>query len=313
MKRFKILMFALSLVILLGIILYANPALLVQQVSKSDYKFIAVAFVIAFATIMLGVLKWKVMLKGVSFMELFPIQLLGFTISNFTPGKAAEPAKAVLLKISKGIPVSSSLASIIWERLADIFALVIFSLVAVSSLSVSSNFYAAGVISMGVFGVIIIISVAVLFNRKFGTKVFRLLRKLPLLKRLPENFMDMFYEVKIKRTRLATSFLIALFTWAIEGLVLYFILVAFSIQVNPLVLSGIVALSIVIGIASSLPGGLGTTEVVMSFLLKLNGVESGTAIASVIIFRFMTIWLVNLLGGISFLYLSKKFEIKNIF
>ena len=71
-------------------------------------------------------------------------------------------------------------------------------------------------------------------------------------------------------------------------------------------------MSVMIGIASSLPGGLGTTEVVMTFLLGLNGVESSIAVAASITFRFMTIWFVNLLGGISFIYMSRKFEIKKI-
>ena len=312
MKKYKLAMFVLSLVILAGIIIYANPVVLARLWAESNYTYLLVGLGISLVAIVFGVLKWKVLLKDVSFREIFPVQLLGWTISNFTPGKAAEPAKAVLLKIRKGVDVSSSLSSIIWERLTDVIALLIFSAVAISSISATSNFFLAGAVSIIVFSIILVVAFTVLYSRRFGMKFFRLFRKFPIIKRLPENFMDLFYKVKIKKRNLLKCFALAIITWGIEGFILYFCLGAFGIYVNPLLLSGIVALSVMIGIASSLPGGLGTTEVVMTFLLGLNGVESSIAVAASITFRFMTIWFVNLLGGISFIHMSRKFEIKKI-
>src|SRR3989338_3224435 len=128
MKRFKILMLGISVLILIGIVLYANPVVLVSLIIKSNYSLIIIGFGVAFLTMLLGALKWKVLLDGISFLELFPVQMLCYTLSNFPPGKAAEPAKAVLLKISKGIPISSSLTSIIWERLLDVIVLLVFSM-----------------------------------------------------------------------------------------------------------------------------------------------------------------------------------------
>ncbi len=304
-------MLALSLAILAAIVAYSNPATLAGLLAKSNHAYIIVGFLISLAAILLGVLKWKVLLNGVSFRELVPIQILGFTISNFTPGKAAEPAKAVLLKAAKDISVSSSLASIIWERIMDVIVLILFSVAAISTLSLGSNFVLAA-FGVAVFIIIIIVSVGVLYSERFGRKLFSFVKKLPLLRKLPNNFMDLFYKTKISRSRLAKSFIISFITWLILGVVLYFSLLAFGVGVSPFILSGIVALSIVIGIASSLPGGLGTTEVVMLFLLGLVGVDQTIAAAAALTFRLMTIWFVNLLGGLSFVYLSRKFDIKNI-
>lgn len=304
-------MLALSLAILAAIVAYSNPATLAGLLAKSNHAYIIVGFLISLAAILLGVLKWKVLLNGVSFRELVPIQILGFTISNFTPGKAAEPAKAVLLKAAKDISVSSSLASIIWERIMDVIVLILFSVAAISTLSLGSNFVLAA-FGVAVFIIIIIVSVGVLYSERFGRKLFSFVKKLPLLRKLPNNFMDLFYKTKISRSRLAKSFIISFITWLILGVVLYFSLLAFGVGVSPFILSGIVALSIVIGIASSLPGGLGTTEVVMIFLLGLVGVDQTIAAAAALTFRLMTIWFVNLLGGLSFVYLSRKFDIKNI-
>lgn len=311
MRKFKIAMLCISLLILAAVVVYSNPIALAGLLAKSNYTFILAGFVISLAAILLGVLKWQVLLKGIGFRELIPIQILGFTISNFTPGKAAEPAKAVILKAAKDIAVSSSLASIIWERVMDVIVLILFSLAAISTLSLGSNFILA-VLGVAVFIVIIIVAIGILYSERFGRKIFAFVKKLPVLKRLPDNFIDLFYKTRIGKSRLAQSFIISLVTWFILGFVLYFSLLAFGVQASPLVLSGIVALSVVIGIASSLPGGLGTTEVVMIFLLGLVGVEPTIAAAAALTFRLMTIWFVNVMGGISFIYLSRKFEIRNI-
>lgn len=312
MRKYKLAMLLISLVILAAVIAYSNPAALLGLLAASDYKFIFIGFFISLAAILLGVMKWRGLLKGVSFRELVPIQILGFTISNFTPGKAAEPAKAILLKAVKEVPISSSLASIIWERVMDVIVLILFSVAAISTLSLGSNFILAA-FGVTVFVVIITISIGILYSERFGRKIFALAKKLPILRRLPDNFMNLFYRTRIEKSRLVQSFIISLVTWFILGFVLYSSLLAFGIEASPLVLSGIVALSVVIGIASSLPGGLGTTEVVMIFLLGLVGVEPTVAAAAALTFRLMTIWFVNIMGGFSFLYLSRKFDIKNIF
>ncbi len=312
MRKYKIFMFGVSIAMLLALVAYNNPFVLGNLLVNSNYNFIIAGFFVAFLTMVLGVLKWKLLLKKVGFVVLFPIQILGFTVSNFTPGKVAEPAKTVILKMRTGIPVSTSLTSIIWERLIDVMVLVLFAAITISSLSLSSEFFVIGLLSICIFSAIILISVAVLFNKRFGIKIFYIIKKLPVLKRLPENFMDLFYKVRIDKIALSKCFITTLIAWTGEGLVLYFTLLAFGVQINPVILAGIVALSVVIGIASSLPGGLGTTEIVMAVLLGLVGVENSIAVTAAITFRFMTFWFVNLVGGLSFIYLSRKFELKNI-
>ena len=312
MRKYKIGMLCLSLVILAAVVFYSNPVALAGLLAASDYRFIFAGFVLSLIAILLGVLKWQALLKGVKFRELVPVPILVFRISRFTRGKAAEPAKAILLKAVKDISVSSSLASIIWERVMDVIVLILFSLAAISTLSLGSNFILA-VFGVAVFIVIIMMSIGVLYSERFGRKIFAFARKLPVLRKLPANFMDLFYKTRISRMKLLKSFVISFVTWLILGFVLYFSLLAFGVEVSPLMLSGIVALSVVIGIASSLPGGLGTTEVVMIFLLGIAGVNPTIAAAGALTFRLMTIWFVNVMGGVSFLYLSRKFDIKNIF
>ena len=135
MKKIRALLFLISLGMLAVLIWYSNPVAMASLIEKSSKVYIIAGLSVSLFAVSLRVVKWMVLLENVGFLELYPIQLVGITISNFTPGKIAEPGKAVLLKIMKNISVSASLPTIIWERILDIVVLVGFSALAPNFLS----------------------------------------------------------------------------------------------------------------------------------------------------------------------------------
>jgi glycosyltransferase 2 family protein len=312
MKKLKILLFFISVLILGFVIWSSNPILLLKSIESSSKEYILAGFLVSFFAIMLRVLKWKVLLNNVSFAELYPIQLLGITISNFTPGKAAEPFKAVILKTIKKINVSESLPAIIWERILDILILVGFSIFVVGFISLSSDLVYLAFASIGIFTIVLLFFLGVLKSRKFGTRVFSIFKRLPFLKNVSDKFINAFYDHNIKKRKIILSFLVTFFTWLVEGFVLYLALVSIGIHLNPLFLSSLIALSILIGVASSLPGGIGSFEAVAVFVLSGTGIEISAATAGIIIYRFMSFGLSSLMGGLSFVYLSRKIDFAKI-
>lgn len=308
----RLIFLGISFLIIASIVLYSNPALLVSELARVNFTFIALGLMISTISIIFRVLKWNVLIKDVSFTELFPVQTLGITISNFTPGKIAEPVKAILLKLRKGVPVSVSLHSIIWERIFDLTVAILMSLMAVHLLASNSKFFFIGFLSIGIFVFLIALLFVILYNKKIGMKVFRLVTKLPVLNRLKENFMTAFYENRLKTTSLIKSFLLTIVPWLLEGVIFYFAFLSLGIETSPFVLSGIIVLSVLIGLVSMLPGGLGSTEFVMIILLELIGLRGTTAITGMLIYRFMSFWYGAFIGGLSFIYLSRKIDLKNI-
>jgi uncharacterized protein (TIRG00374 family) len=239
------------------------------------------------------------------------VQFLGITISMLTPARVAEPTKALLLKMKDGTSVSKSLPSIIWERILDITALVIFAALTLTMLA-STQFFLLGYVGVAAFSILVIVLLFILYSRRFGIVVFNLIRRLPFLKNLKDGFLKSFYSVRIGRKRVTAGFVIALVIWFFDGLSLYFVLQAFGVYINPLIGVGIVALSVMIGVASSLPGGLGSTEIVMILLLTSYGIQNPIAVTAVFIYRFVTFWYGLGLGVASFLYLSKKINLEEI-
>jgi len=311
MKK-RIVFIGISILILVLLIWYSNPFLLAETVAKSNFNYLILAFGVATLAIFVRVLKWNVLLKGVRFGELLPVQMFGITISNFTPGKIAEPIKAFVLKARKGIPVATSLPSVIWERILDVIVLIILSLLVLQIFGFQSKIIVLSAVSIGLFAALLAVLLFMLHNKNFGYRLFKALRRLPLFNRLSEDFMKNFYESSIGRKRLLSCFALTLMAWILDGVVFYLTLTAIGVTINPIILAGIIALSVLIGVASTLPGGLGSTEAVMILLLGILGVQSTTAVAGVMISRFISFWYGTLIGGLSFVYLSKKIDMKKI-
>jgi len=293
-------------IIIIGMVIYADPIKAAGLLSRADTSLLLAAFILSNVAIALRVLKWKVLLRRAPFAKLLPVQLFGMAASNFTPGKVGEPLKAVMLKAANKNPVSSTLPSIIWERIIDLSVLIAFSAIALIFFPLA-GFLLAGTIALGVV-IAALIALAVLLKLR---KVGKFASKLPVLKRIDAKFLQIFYSARMKKSRITASLILTAMSWLLEGVILYFSLAALGIlPPDPLTLAMIFSLATVIGVASMLPGGMGSTDIVLVLLLSVFGMGSPVAVTGVLLARLISIWYVNLLGGISFLYLSQKSETK---
>ncbi|HLD38987.1 MAG TPA: flippase-like domain-containing protein [archaeon] len=312
MRKTKTIPFIISIIIVLALIYFSDPYRIYISILSANKVYILLALFISVINIFLRALKWKVILgKSVGFFELMPIQLFGMTISSFTPGKIAEPAKAVLLKLRKGIPVSESLPTVIWERINDVLSTMLLSIVAIQAISIRSDILLLGAASLVFFVVVISVVVLAMKSKKFGLRVFFILRKLPLMKYVSDDFVDRFYSIKTGKISIIKSFVITFVAWALEGAILGVVLASMGVSINFILLAGVIALSILIGTASSLQGGIGSSEFVMIVLLGIAGVGGAAAVSGVFLYRIVSFWFASVVGGAAFLYLSRKIDMKS--
>lgn len=307
MEKFKTVTALLSVILLATIVWFSSPIKLLETVSAANKMHILVAFVLSLVSIAFRVLKWKILI-GVSYFRLFPVQLFGITLSNFTPGKVGEPVKCFLLRSLTGIPVSRSLPTVIWERAMDIIVLISFSILFLNAVSLSGEILRFSYIGVGIFFFFLITALFILTNENFGKKIFGLASVLPFLNKVDDSFITRFYVNKVENKTLLKSFVITTVPWLIDALILYIILLSLNQSLPIILLLGVIAISTIIGVASSLPGGIGSMEAVASLLLVSQTVEGTTAVATVLLFRAVTFWFGSFLGGLSFVYLSKKID-----
>ena len=86
--------------------------------------------------------------------------------------------------------------------------------------------------------------------------------------------------------------------WAAEGVALQVILAALDVEMAWSLAIGIYALSVLGGALSFIPGGLGSTEALMTALLTLAGTPLPEAFAATLICRLATLWFAVALGGL---------------
>ena len=135
------------------------------------------------------------------------------------------------------------------------------------------------------------------------------MRRLPLLNKINDGFIDSFYNNTLKKQNLIKSFLATVVPWLMDATVLFVVLLSIGNEVPITLLLGVISISTILGVASSLPGGLGSVEAISSLLLISLGVVNTEAVAVILVFRALTLWFGSFVGGLSFLYLNSKIDL----
>ena len=305
---------AVSLLILGGIIYASDPVAILgtlRNIHPLYWLILPFPFIV---TSSLRVYRWKLLLsstKKIGFFSLLPIQMAGLAISNLTPGRVGEPAKALFLKKKEDILVSKSLLSIVWERILDLVFLVLFSvpfiLLFIGKFNPSLSILGRN--ALGLVLVILFFVILLIRNERIGLKFVRIFERIPVLKdHLTQEFMLSFYgSNRISSRTIFTSSILTIAIWIFDALPFY---IAFrAIGVNELSIwffTTILAFAIICGVLSFLPGGVGSTEGILILILGTFGLTTSLAASGVLIARFFTLWFAIGLGLLCVGYLGKK-------
>ena len=216
--------------------------------------------------------------------------LAGFALST-TPGKAGESVRSFYLK-RHGVPFNQSISTLFVERLMDLLTIVI--------LSVLAAYYFED------YRIFVVVTVVVIF---FCLPFIHSRRVLGLLESktsaLPgkwggagQHLVRMLESsaVLLKNRQLYGGMLIGLLAWGAEGVGLWYTLVVLGQDVEWMMAASVYGVAVLVGALSFLPGGLGSTELVMGLLLVALGIDEGVAIAATLICRIATLWFAVFIG-----------------
>jgi uncharacterized membrane protein YbhN (UPF0104 family) len=106
---------------------------------------------------------------------------------------------------------------------------------------------------------------------------------------------------------LLMGFAIGLLAWGLEGAGLGLLSSMFPpMHLDPLTATGIYGLAVLIGGLSFLPGGLGSTEAVMTALLATHGYSVSQSLLVTLTCRLVTLWLGVVVGWCAVLGLRQR-------
>ena len=237
--------------------------------------------------------KWHFYLRQIGVRDL-PIResarlfVGGFPLA-VTPGKVGEVLKAVWIQQKTGVPTARGVAVVVAERISDGLAVLLLSTVGVIA---SPRYWPAfAAVLVMLLGVVIISQIRPLALFLLGVG-----ERLPLVKRFVHALRE-FYEGSFTLFRPGATLLavgLGMVSWLGEGIGMYVILRGLGVPGGWQTLSAAVfalSFSIVIGAASTLPGGLGASEAsIAGMLALLLHLPADTAAAATLLIRLATLW-----------------------
>jgi len=258
-------------------------------------------------------LRWRLIINSFGFYPLIKIEskiwLASYSFTA-TPGKLGELIRCFFLKKIFNIPLKYSLFSIIFERLFDLIAVIIF---AVCFFTIKYKYLIVSSGQILIIGIIFFIVLTLLLRiqlidyRKllayFIEKKFKFLGKV-------FKFEDVIklsnLKTLLKMNILFKITLLSLFSWGLEGLSFFLLIKSLNFDISLLTATFIHTTSGFLGALTMLPGGIVFTEAITVSILKLQTIPTDYGIPITSIIRLMTLWYITFLGSISLFIIRKE-------
>jgi uncharacterized protein (TIRG00374 family) len=237
------------------------------------------------------------------FVSLTYIAGFAFTVS---PGKVGEMARARYYS-RLGISVADVAGAFFVERLMDVMAMLVLA----ALMATAAPRYHAAMWSAGFMIVIALVTLSL-------TPWAAIARWVDTEQRLPRALARLGAGVTralgaarslMSPGALLSGFLLGLVAWGLEGIGFFTLGSMFPGGHLTLTLgAGIYAIAVLVGAISFLPGGLGSTEAVMTALLASQGFSVADALLATIVCRIVTLWLAVLIGWGAVFALRYRFQ-----
>lgn len=289
------------IIIIASIIFYAlfliftDLSKLNENVQDFQIKFIPLILFLVTSGWLALYLRWTILLKNsgydVPHKKNFQIFLAGFPLS-ITPGKIGELLKSQLLKDNFNIPRKITSPIILVERLYNAVGILIISFFAIWFLDFS--------------GLVILISTCVITglflairSKKLFLQIIKITSRINFLSKFSDSLSESHdvINMAIKPKIFIISSILSACYWILESIAVYFIFKSFGIDFIDLIqVIPTYATSIILGVASFIPGGIGVVEGTLTGLLNLQGLTLPTAMTLTIFVRLFTIWYSVIVG-----------------
>jgi uncharacterized protein (TIRG00374 family) len=257
----------------------------------SDFKIEIIPIVLLLVTSGWFVLffRWRLLLRNAKIFipvkDSFLIFTSGFALT-IIPGKVGEFVKSQLLKTKFGIARSKTVPIVILEQFYTAVGITVLSFFGIW-------YFELGVYVLGFFTAMLVFAFVLLSSRKAFNKIVSLLERRKFTSKFVEPLSSSYDSIKngIRgQITLYASGLSILF-WLIEAITIYLILLAFGVDaIGFLTIISTYTTSIMLGILSFLPLGLGVVEGTLTSFFTIHGIDVSLALTIVIVIRLFTRW-----------------------
>ena len=148
-------------------------------------------------------------------------------------------------------------------------------------------------------------------KKKLFDFLLSIIEKIPILKKQAASFSES-YQVfsELTSSKIMTKTLgLSFFVWFTDAIMVYLIFVGFNLNFDIIFSTFSMYGSLLLGVLTMIPAGIGVTEVSFVEILRSEGVDTATSTSLVILFRLVTIWLLTMLGFCATRYFLKNNQV----
>jgi glycosyltransferase 2 family protein len=261
------------------------------------WDLVLLAIVLSLLNYLLRIIRWRMYLRRLGHTVSVRFAAATFTAGfayTLSPGKIGEMVRARYY-VPLGVPVSDVAAAFFTERFLDLVTVVALA----TFLFSSASRYSAPIVGGAVGAVVVLLAIALLPWPSIATWL-ESERRIPLaLRTMLSKIASMLTSTRVLMSPglLLVGFAIGLLAWGLEGAGLGLLSSMFPpLHLDPTTAIGVYGVSTLIGGLSFLPGGLGSTEAVMTALLATQGYSVSQALLITLTCRLVTLWLGVVVG-----------------
>ena len=286
----KILIVGISVIGLYSIFLsFSDLNLISDQLANFKTEFLLPILILVTLSWFILFARWQILLKNsniiIPLRSSFTIYISGFSL-QFIPGEAGEFLKAQLLKNKFNISRSKTSPIIITEMLYNAIGLVALSIISIW-------FFEFTIYIFVIFSILLILVFYLINNKKYFLKVINKFLKIRFFKKYAEPMSESLEIIQnlTKGKVLLYSVMLSTFFWFVECIAIHLLLLSFGIDTIELfTLAPMYSSSIILGVVSFLPFGLGVFEGSLAGFLSLRGIDISISFTVVILARIITRW-----------------------
>jgi uncharacterized protein (TIRG00374 family) len=303
-KRWKInwkLIIRLSGVILLVIILArVDYHELWQALRKVNVLLYLLSILAIIPIYIFKSIRWKYLLSLSNIQYPFRDAFLAFFAANFvaflTPGRLGEVVKAFYVKADKHVPLVSAIPSVVFDRLFDVYFLLIIAFAGFFRFDLLNN-----AISYGLISIILILIPFIVLNRRLVMPVIGWIMRPGIFRKLRESTLHFFIQFYDRIGEMLDFRLLIGVFWTVVAYLFLFLstwFIALSMELP----TGFFTVAVMIATVNALSflpitiGGLGVREITLIYFFGFLNLSPESAIAFSTLF-FCTFYIAGGLFG----------------
>ena len=288
----------ISVVIYTSLIIYSDLIKISNESLSFQVEYAPLIISSLTFSFFMAILRWHIFLKKSEIIipkrSTVLIFMAGFSLS-IIPGKVGELIKSELLKIKYEIPRKNSVPIIFAEQLYSAIGLIIISCFGI-------YYFDLSVYVVILFAVIIVAIFTLLLSKKLFIKSSKIFCKIKFLNNFLKDMSESYVVIRqlFSYKVLIPSLTLSILFWVFQGISVYLILLSFGINLFDFVtLLTVYTSSIMLGVISFLPLGIGVVEGSLVGFMSYQGLEISSALTLVVIIRLIVQWLPITVGFIS--------------